>query len=155
MSYDSVKHYFENLGLADRLRVREITDTVENAAKAVGCEPKRIAKTLSFIVDEEPILIVCAGDSKVDNKKYKDVFLKKAKMIPTDKLEDIIGHEMGGVCPFAIKEGVLVYLDESLKRFETVHAAAGSSNTTIELSIEELEKYSNFKDWIDVCKDWK
>lgn len=155
MSYKLVKQYFEKVGLGDRVKVREITDTVENAAKAVGCEPKRIAKTISFIVDDDPILIVCAGDAKVDNKKYKDMFLKKAKMIPIDRLDELVGHEIGGVCPFAINDGVKVYLDESLKRFDTVHAAAGSSNSTIELSIEELEKYSNFKNWIDVCKGWE
>jgi prolyl-tRNA editing enzyme YbaK/EbsC (Cys-tRNA(Pro) deacylase) len=126
--------------------------TVELAALALGCEPCRIAKTLSFMVDGKPILIVAAGDTKIDNHKYKVRFGTKAKMLTPDEAEDLVGHAVGGVCPFAVKEDVTVYLDESLKRFETVFPACGSSNSAIELTIEELEKYSGFIAWVDVCK---
>ena len=126
---------------------------MELAAKAAGCEPERIAKTLSFWVDDQCILIVAAGDAKVDNAKYKATFSKKAKMLSFDEVEDTIGHAVGGVCPFGIKKGVKVYLDESLKRFETVFPAAGSSNSAIELNIPELEKYSNMEGWVDVCRE--
>ena len=126
--------------------------TVELAAKALNCKPERIAKTLSFKVDEQPILIVVAGDAKIDNAKYKAKFNKKAKMLAFEEVETIIGHAVGGVCPFAINDGIKVYLDESLKRFETVYPACGSSNSAIELTIEELEKYSNYISWVDVCK---
>jgi prolyl-tRNA editing enzyme YbaK/EbsC (Cys-tRNA(Pro) deacylase) len=129
--------------------------TVELAAQAVGCEPARIAKSLSFKVDEEPILIVAAGDVKVDNAKYKAHFSKKAKMLTPDEVEELIGHAVGGVCPFGINEGVIVYLDESLKRFDTVFPACGSNNSAIELTIKELEKYSNYHSWVDVCKGWQ
>lgn len=126
--------------------------TVELAAEAVGCEPARIAKTLSFKVGDTPILIVAAGDAKIDNPKYKAQFHTKAKMLTREEVEEKIGHAVGGVCPFAVNEGVEIYLDESLKRFETVYPAAGSSNSAIQMTMEELEKYSGSSRWIDVCK---
>lgn len=126
--------------------------TVELAAQALNCEPQRIAKTLSFKIDEQCIVIVAAGDVKIDNPKYKAYFNAKAKMLAPDEVETLVGHAIGGVCPFGINEGVEVYLDESLKRFETVFPACGSGNSAIELRLEELEKYSGFKAWIDVCK---
>jgi prolyl-tRNA editing enzyme YbaK/EbsC (Cys-tRNA(Pro) deacylase) len=127
--------------------------TVELAAEAVGCEPGRIAKTLSFMVEEHPILIVAAGDARIDNHKYKTRFGKKAKMLTPEEAETLVGHAVGGVCPFAVNDGVTVYLDESLKRYPTVFPACGSSNSAIELTMEELEKYSGFAAWIDVCKE--
>lgn len=126
--------------------------TVELAAQAVGCEPERIAKTMSFLVNEEVILIVTAGDVKIDNKKYKQYFHAKAKMIPFEEVEGYIGHAPGGVCPFAVKEGVRTYLDESLKRFETVYPAAGSANSAVRLTPQELEQCIENVTWIDVCK---
>ena len=129
--------------------------TVDLAAQALGWEPCRIAKTLSFLVDGRPILIVAAEDAKIDNPKFKAQFGTKAKMLTPDEAETLVGHAVGGVCPFGINEGVLVYLDESLKRFTTVFPACGSSNSAIELSIDELEKYSGFVSWIDVCKNWQ
>jgi prolyl-tRNA editing enzyme YbaK/EbsC (Cys-tRNA(Pro) deacylase) len=128
---------------------------VELAAEAVGCEPCRIAKTLSFMVDGKAVLVVTAGDAKIDNPKYKAQFGTKAKMLTPDEAETLVGHAVGGVCPFAIKEGVLVYLDESLKRFATVFPACGSANSAIELSIAELEEHSGFTSWVDVCKNWQ
>lgn len=153
MAIEKVKKYFENYGIDNRIQEFEVSSaTVELAAKALNCEPKRIAKTLSFKVDEQPILIVVAGDAKIDNAKYKAEFNKKAKMLAFEEVEVLIGHAVGGVCPFAINDGVKVYLDKSLKRFETVYPACGSSNSAIELNIEELEKYSNYISWVDVCK---
>ena len=155
MSIEKVKEYFKNYNIDNRIQeLNESSATVELAAKALGCEPKRIAKTLSFKVDEQPILIVVAGDTKIDNAKYKSYFNKKAKMLTYEEVLELIGHPVGGVCPFAINEGVTVYLDESLKRFKTVYPACGSSNSAIELNIQELEKYSNFYKWVDVCKEW-
>ena len=153
MAIDKVKAYFKEYGMEDRVREFEVSSaTVELAAKALGCENERIAKTLSFYFDDEVILIVAAGDVKVDNRKFKDTFGKKAKMVAFEDAERLIGRAVGGVCPFAVNDGVKVYLDESLKRFETVFPACGSSNSAIELSIEELEKYSNYLSWIDVAK---
>ena len=153
MSVEKVKEYFKKYNIENRIQeFEESSATVELAAKALNCEPKRIAKTLSFKVGDEPILIVVAGDAKIDNAKYKAQFNKKATMLKFDEVENLIGHAVGGVCPFAINEGVKVYLDDSLKRFKTVYPACGSSNSAIELSIEELEKYSNYKSWINVCK---
>ncbi len=128
--------------------------TVELAAQALCCEPCRITKTLSFMVDGHAVLIVTAGDVKIDNHKYKVQFGTKVKMLALDEAKTLIGHEVGGVCPFGINAGVTVYLDNSLKRFETVFPACGSSNSAIELSIEELEKYSGYAAWVDVCKGW-
>lgn len=155
MSYERVKAFFEKEGLGERVVVREhIGDTVEHAAEAIGCKPEHIVKTMSFIVDGEPVLICMAGDAKVQNPKYKAYFHQKAIMIPGDQVEELVGHVPGAVCPFAIKEGVKVYLDVSLKRFATVYTAGGSMNSTVELSLEELEKYAAPKEWIDVCKGW-
>lgn len=156
MAIELVKEYFKQYGMEERiLEFEQSSATVELAAQAAGCEPERIAKTLSFWVDEQCVLIVAAGDAKVDNGKYKTTFGKKAKMLSFEEVEEAIGHAVGGVCPFGIKDGVKVYLDESLKRFETVFPAAGSSNSAIELSIEELEKYSKMEGWVDVCKAWE
>ena len=151
MAIDKVKEYFRQFQMQDQVLEFEVSSaTVELAAEALHCDPCRIAKTLSFLVDEKPILIVAAGDVKVDNPKYREQFKAKAKMIPTEKVESLIGHGIGGVCPFAVNEGVTVYLDESLKRFETVFPACGSSNSAIELTIPELERISGYKEWIDV-----
>ena len=128
--------------------------TVELASKALNCEPCRIAKTLSLIVNGEAILIVTAGDMKIDNPKYKAQFGTKAKMLKPDEVTELVGHSVGGVCPFAVNEGVKIYLDESLKRFETVFPACGSSNSAIELTIPELEKCSAYVSWVDVCKSF-
>lgn len=156
MSIVKVKEYFKQYGMEDRiLEFEESSATVELAAMAVGCEPARIAKSLSFMVNEKPVLIVAAGDAKIDNSKYKVVFKTKAKMLSRDEVKTLIGHEVGGVCPFGIKDGVNVYLDVSLKRFETVFPAAGSGNSAIELTIPELEKYSDSIGWVDVCKNWE
>ncbi len=156
MAIDKVKEYFSKYNMEDRIREFEVSSaTVELAAQALGCEGKRIAKTLSFLKDDKAILIVAAGDAKIDNSKYKATFSCKAKMLSYEQVEEYIGHAVGGVCPFAIHDTVTVYLDESLKRFETVFPACGSSNSAIELTIPELEKYSNFTAWIDVCKDWE
>ena len=153
MSVERVKDFFEKEGIADRIQEFDVSSaTVELAAQALGVEPGRIAKTLSFHLDDKVILIVAAGDAKIDNRKYKDKFGKKAKMLAYEEAEPLIGHGVGGVCPFAVNEGVEVYLDESLKRFETVFPACGSSNSAIELTIPELEKYSHYKEWVDVCK---
>ncbi|MCI5643029.1 MAG: YbaK/EbsC family protein [Peptoniphilus sp.] len=153
MSIEKVKDYLKKYGIEDKIiEFKTSSATVELAASVLNCEPERIAKSLSFLVKDEPILIVAAGDVKIDNKKFKAFFGTKAKMIDKDNVEELIGHKVGGVCPFGINKNVEVYLDMSLKRFETVFPACGSSNSAIELSIEELEKYSNYKQWIDVCK---
>lgn len=155
MAIEKVKEYFRGYGIEDRIQEFDVSSaTVELAAKALHCEPQRIAKTLSFLVGEEAVLIVTAGDMKIDNPKYKAAFGKKAKMLSPDEVESLVGHAVGGVCPFAVKEGVKVYLDESLKRFATVFPACGSSNSAIELTISELEKYSGYREWIDVCKGY-
>lgn len=156
MSIEIARAYFKKFDMDDRILEFKVSSaTVELAAQAVGCEPERIAKTLSFMVDEQPILIIAAGDAKIDNPKYKATFHKKAKMMTPEELEKYVGHAIGGVCPFGIPEQVNVYLDKSLTRFETVFPACGSSNSAIELTIPELEKYSNFKEWVDVCKNWE
>lgn len=156
MSIEIVRKYFSSFRMEDRIREFEVSSaTVELAAQAVGCIPARIAKTLSFKIGEEPILIVTAGDAKIDNRKYKDKFGKKAVMLSQGEVSEKIGHAVGGVCPFGIPETVNVYLDESMKRFETVFPAAGSSNSAIELSMEELERYSGAREWVDVCKGWQ
>ena len=139
--------------MEDRVQEFSVSSaTVELAAQALGVEGARIAKTLSFMVGEQPILILMAGDVKVDNSKYKGFFHVKAKMMSPEQLEEYVGHQIGGVCPFGIKDGVDVYLDESLKRFETVFPAVGGSNSAIELTIAELEKYSNYKEWVEISK---
>lgn len=153
MAIEKVRKYMKQYDMEDKILEFEVSSaTVQLAAEAVGCEPERIAKTLSFIVDEKPILIVAAGDAKIDNPKYKAMFHTKAKMIPAADVESLIGHAVGGVCPFAVNEGVTVYLDDSLKRFTTVFPACGSSNSAIELTILELEAVSLYTSWIDVCK---
>ena len=153
MAIEKVREYFRGFGMEDRVIEFETSSaTVELAAQAAGTEPCRIAKTLSFMVDGSPILIVAAGDVKIDNAKYKKFFGAKAKMLTPDEAVTLIGHAVGGVCPFAVNDGVTVYLDESLKKFLTVFPACGSSNSAIELTMEELEKYSLFKEWVDVCK---
>ena len=156
MSIDRVKAYFKEFGIENRILEFDVSSaTVELAAQALGCEGCRIAKTISFMVDGGAVLIVCAGDAKIDNAKYKAYFGTKAKMLSYEEASELIGHAVGGICPFATNEGVKIYLDESLKRFETVVPACGSSNSAIELTIPELEKYSNYIDWIDVCKAWQ
>ena len=155
MAIERVREYFRKFGMEERVQEFEVSSaTVELAAEALHCEPCRIAKTLSFMVNEAPILIVTAGDAKIDNSKFKAKFKTKAKMLGYEEVEGYIGHAVGGVCPFAINEGVTVYLDESLKRFQTVFPACGSSNSAIELTIEELEKYAAPTEWVDVCKGW-
>ena len=153
MSIEKVRKYFSSLGIEDRILEFDVSSaTVELAAKALNTEGKRIAKTLSFLVGERAVLVVAAGDAKIDNKKFKAFFHTKAKMLSPEQVTELIGHAVGGVCPFAVKSGVDVYLDESLRRFETVFPACGSSNSAVELTIPELEKYSGFKEWVDVCK---
>lgn len=153
MSLKNAKEYLKGTELENEIIILdESSATVELAAKALHCKEDRIAKTLSFLVGEQPILIVVSGESKVDNKKYKEKFHTKAKMIPYTEVESWIGHEPGGVCPFGVKQNVKVYLDESLKQYETVYPAAGSSNSAVKVSIAQLEQYSNYEDWIDVSK---
>ncbi|MBQ8556529.1 MAG: YbaK/EbsC family protein [Clostridia bacterium] len=156
MAIDKVKAYFRAHGMEHRVQEFAVSSaTVELAAQALQCEPCRIAKTLSFMVNGAPVLIVAAGDAKIDNPKYKAQFGTKAKMLTPDEAEALIGHAVGGVCPFAINDGVTVYLDASLKRFETVFPACGSSNSGIEMTIPELETHSGHAAWIDVCKGWQ
>lgn len=155
MAIEAVRAYLKKWDADKRILEFPVSSaTVELAAQAVGCEPARIAKTLSFLVDEHPVLIVAAGDAKVDNHSYKAYFHTKAKMLTPDQAAELVGHAVGGVCPFAVKEGVEVYLDESLRRFETVFPAAGSSNSAIEVTMEELELYSGSSRWVNVCKGW-
>ena len=156
MAIEKVREYFKELGIDNRIQEFEVSSaTVELAAQALGCEGSRIAKSLSFKVDDKPILVVAAGDAKVDNHKSKKQFSQKAKMLSLDECEQLIGHAVGGVCPFAINDGVDVYLDKSLKRFDTVFPACGSSNSAIELTITALERYSDYIAWVDVCKGWE
>lgn len=154
MAIEVVKNYLKQWNADERIVEFPVSSaTVELAAQAVGCEPARIAKTLSFLVGGHAVLIVTAGDVKVDNAKYKALFHTKAKMLHADQVTEMIGHAVGGVCPFGVKEGVEVYLDESLKRFTTVFPAAGSSNSAIEVTMEDLETFSGSSAWIDVCRD--
>jgi prolyl-tRNA editing enzyme YbaK/EbsC (Cys-tRNA(Pro) deacylase) len=156
MSIEKVRAFFRAHGMEDRVRELEASSaTVELAAAALGCAPCRIAKTLSFMVDGAPVLIVAAGDARIDNPKYKAQFGTKAKMLTPDEALNLIGHAVGGICPFATNEGTKIYLDVSLKRFATVFPACGSSNSAIELTIPELEKYSSYIEWIDVCKNYQ
>ena len=153
MSIENAKAYLKQHGFEKEImEFSESSATVELAAQAVGCEPARIAKTLSFLADDRVILIAAAGDTKIDNAKYKAQFHTKAKMIPFPQVEELTGHAPGGVCPFAVKEGAEVYLDVSLKRFDTVFPACGSSNSAVEMTMGELEKYSRCIGWVDVCK---
>jgi prolyl-tRNA editing enzyme YbaK/EbsC (Cys-tRNA(Pro) deacylase) len=156
MGIEQVREYFRQVGIEDKVLEFPVSSaTVELAAQALGCAPERIAKTLSFLVDEMAVLIVTAGDAKIDNAKYKAYFHTKAKMLSPDEVENLIGHQVGGVCPFGVRDGVRVYLDVSLQRFSTVFPACGSSNSAIELTIPQLEQYSRFIQWVDVCKNWK
>lgn len=154
MSIEKVRAYFKEQGIEDKIQEFEVSSaTVELAAQALGCEPERIAKSITFQAGDRIIMIVTAGDQKIDNPKYKAQFGTKAKMLAREEAEDLIGHAVGGVCPFAVNEGVEIYLDESLRRFETVFPACGSSNSAAEFTIPELEKYTNYLAWIDVCKN--
>ena len=155
MAIEKVKAFFKQYGMEGRVLEFEVSSaTVELAAQAAGCEPCRIAKSLSFLVDEKAILVVCAGDAKVDNAKYKAQFGTKAKMLTPDQVEAMIGHAVGGVCPFGVNEGVRTYLDVSLKRFEIVYPACGTASSAVRLDLEEVERASGSLGWIDVCKDW-
>ena len=156
MSMQAARAHLAKFGLEGRIREFSVSSaTVELAAVAVGCEPARIAKSLSFLVEDKAILILAAGDAKVDNPRYKARFGTKAKMIPADQVEELIGHGVGGVCPFGTKPGVTVYLDESLRRFEVVYPAAGTPASAVELNLAELEQASSASGWVDVCKGWR
>ena len=156
MAIEKVRDYFKQWDLDSRIQEFETSSaTVELAAQALGCAPERIAKTLSFKLAEKCVLVVAAGDAKIDNSKFKAHFKTKAKMLSPEEVDRCIGHGIGGVCPFAINDDVEVYLDRSLQRFKTVFPACGSSNSVIELTIDELEKYSNCVAWSDVCKNWQ
>lgn len=153
MAYEEAFAYLQSKGYGDRVQTFDVSSaTVELAAAAVGTEPARIAKSLTFMVEEQPVMIICAGDAKINNSKYKGVFHKKATMLMAEEVHRLIGHDVGGVCPFGIKDGVAVYLDVSLKRFEKVYPACGSASSAVELTPEELEQLSGSKAWIDVCK---
>ena len=156
MSVEKARIHLTAAGIGERLTIHAVEcDTVEHAAETIGCEPAHIAKTMSFLVDENPIVIVCAGDAKIKNAKYKAYFGKKAKMVPFEDVERIIGHEPGGVCPFGVCEGVKTYLDISLKRFAIVHAAAGARNATVSLSPAELAEVVTAEAWVDLCDGWQ
>ena len=156
MSIEKVRAYFQRLGVADRIREFEVSSaTVELAAVAVGVEGARIAKSLSFKVEDKPIIVVVAGDAKIDNSKYKAMFHTKAKMLTPEQAQEMTGHAVGGVCPFGNPEGVRTYLDISLQRFDTVFPAAGSGNSAIQLTCDELAESSRSLGWIDVCKGWQ
>jgi len=155
MAIEKVREHLAQWNVQHKIQeLNESSATVELAAQALGCEPERIAKSLSFLVNDGAILIVAAGDAKVDNAKFKAAFGTKAKMLGKDEVLEKIGHDVGGVCPFGVNEGVTIYLDESLKRFTTVFPACGSSNSAIELTISELETYTPYQEWINVCKGW-
>lgn len=154
MSLVRVKEYLKKYNLDNRIMEFDVSSaTVSKAAIAIGCKEEEIAKTMGFIVNDKGIVIVVAGDKKIDNSKYKKEFHTKAKMVPFDMVEGLLGHEVGGVCPFGLNDGVLVYLDISLKNFDYVYPACGSHNSAIKLSLDELEKASNYVKWVDVCKD--
>ena len=156
MSIERVRNYFKTWGMEDRILEFPVSSaTVELAAQAVGCEPARIAKTLSFQLPDGPVLIVTAGDAKVDNAKFTGFFHTNAKMLSPEEVSEKIGHAIGGVCPFGIEDGVRVYLDVSLRRFNTVFPACGSSNSAIELTPAELEQYSACLEWVDLCTGWQ
>ena len=156
MAIERAREYFRQFDLEDRILEFDVSSaTVELAAMAVGCEPKRITKTLSFKIDEKPLLICVAGDAKIDNVKYKAKFGTKAKMLTPEEALEHTGHAVGGVCPFGVIKDIDVFLDISLKRFDTVFPACGSDNSAIELSIPQMEQYTNYKEWVDVCKNWE
>lgn len=153
MALDRAKEYLKKYKLDNRIMLFDVSSaTVREAAIALGCKEQHIAKTLSFLIGEDPILIVVAGDAKIDNSKYKKEFGLKAKMIPGDRVEELIGHAVGGVCPFGVNDNVKIYLDESLKRFDIVYPAAGTGNSAVKLKLEELESSVNYEKWVDVCK---
>ncbi len=153
MSFDKAKAYLDQRGYGGRVKVfEESSATVELAAHAVGTEPGRIAKSLTFKVDGNPVMILCAGDVKIDNSKYKGTFHTKAKMLTAEEVHQMIGHDVGGVCPFGIEKGVTVYLDESLKKYDVVYPACGSGNSAVELKVSELDALAQAKGWVDVCK---
>ena len=153
MSIERVRQYLKQYGADNRITVLDHSSaTVALAAQAIGCEPARIAKTLSFVKGDSCILIVCAGDERIDNKKFKSTFGMKATMPTPEQVQDIIGHSVGGVCPFGVNPGIDVYIDESIKRFDYIYPAAGSSNSMIKLTVNELEEFSQAKGWVDVCK---
>lgn len=153
MSVERAKNYLEEKGYLDRVIEPEVsTATVELAAAALGVEPGRICKSLSFLIDERPVLILAEGMARIDNRKYKDTFGKKAKMIPREDCEKLIGHEAGGVCPFGVRESVEIYLDESLRRWDVIYPAAGNANSAVRLTPDELEKLVDAAGWVDVCK---
>ena len=153
MSFEKASQYLRGIGLEDRIIVPEASSaTVELAAQAIGVTPGEIAKTLSFLTKEGPVLVIAEGTARVDNHKYKETFHTKAKMIPGDQVEDLIGHAPGGVCPFGIHDGVPVYMDESLRKYETVYPAAGDDHSAVRLTVDELEKASRACGWVDVCK---
>lgn len=153
MSIEKVREYMKKYGMDEKILEFDVSSaTVDLAAKALGIEGQRIAKSLSFLIDGAAIIVVAAGDARIDNKKFKAEFSCKAKMLTAEQVDELIGHSVGGVCPFAVNDGVRVYLDESLKRFETVFPACGSSNSAIELTISQLENLSGCLKWIDVCK---
>ncbi|MCI9470022.1 MAG: YbaK/EbsC family protein [Lachnospiraceae bacterium] len=155
MSIERVKTYFQKYGIQEKIQEFDVSSaTVELAAAALGCEPQRIAKSLSFMANGHALLVVAAGDARIDNRKYKEQFHTKAKMLSAEEVENLVGHAVGGVCPFAVKDGVDIYLDVSLKRFTTVFPACGSSNSAIGLTIPELEEYSGYVGWVDVCKGY-
>ena len=154
MSLEKAEEYLKNKGMLDHvIRLEDSTATVVEAAQALGVEPGMIAKTMSFLQDDQPVLILMEGTARIDNRKYKDTFHVKEKMIPFDEVESQIGHAPGGVCPFGINEGVNVYLDESLRQFDIVYPAAGDDHSAVKLSIEELEQISGAEGWVDVCKE--
>ena len=154
MSLEKAEKYLEDRGMQDRvIRLEESTATVAEAAEALGVEPGMIAKTMSFLQDGQAVLILTEGTARIDNRKYKDAFHMKAEMIPFEEVEQWIGHAPGGVCPFGIRDGVEVYLDESLRQFETVYPAAGDDHSAVRLSVDELEQIAGAKGWVDVCKE--
>lgn len=154
MSLIKAKEHLKKYGLENKIMEFPVSSaTVAEAAKALNCKEEEIAKTLSFIVDDKPILIVVKGDSKIDNSKYRAEFHTKARMIPIEKVEELIGHAVGGVCPFGVNENVTIYLDNSLKKINIIYPACGTSNSAVKLTLDELEKTSNYKKWVDVCKD--
>ena len=156
MSIERVREYFTKENIEATIMEFDVSSaTVELAAQAIGCEPQRIAKSMAFKTNDGCVLVIIAGDAKISNPKYKEQFGVKAKMVPSDELAELIGHTIGGVCPFGINDGVAVYMDESLKRFETVFPACGSANSAVEMTIPELEKYAKTTTWVDVCKGWQ
>ena len=152
MAFEKAKAYLEEFGLADRIIVTEHSSaTVAEAAEALGCEEAMIAKTLSFLQGDRPVLILADGLARIDNRKYKDRFGCKARMIPAEQVETLVGHDIGGVCPFGVNEGVRIFLDESLRKHETVYPAAGTDHSGVRLTITELELCCRHPEWVDVC----